>query len=511
MRPGWFEKQQRAGAASGRRGGASLFKLNSPASGFFPSTAAAAPLAAESTTMLSLPARSALSTFRLRTRTAGPVLASARAFSSSRAAFDPRKPPALLSLADLSVGQIQSLIDTAGQFKAVSKAISLADSDSAALRDNSEFEGEDVIRHSLAGQTIAIMFTKRSTRTRVASETSVNMLGGHPLFLAPSDIQLGVNETLYDSAKVISSMVDGIFARVGSHDDIEVLAKESAVPVVNALSERYHPTQILADLLTMAENFPRAEANAQSTSPAGTSLRALAGLKVAWVGDSNNILNDILVAFPRLGIDVSVAAPVPKDGMYAKDPVVFSTLDKLLAALPEDETFAKAGYRPGKVTWTHSPEEAVAGADILVTDTWISMGDEASKEQRLRDFEGFQITEDLARRGGANPSWKFMHCLPRKPQEVDDEVFYGPRSLVFPEAENRKWTIMAIFEYVNLLHPHPGRHSMLCFADTTLSIQSRIRPLGALKMSNSLRSTGNNSQWIENHSRAHRRHMAGWR
>lgn len=400
--------------------------------------------------MLGLPARTALSAFRVRIPQTGAALASARPFSSSSPWFEPRKPPALLSLADLNVGQIQSLVDTASQFKTYSKAVSLADTDSATLREASELEEDDVIPQSLTGQNIAMVFSKRSTRTRLAAETSINTLGGHPLFLAPSDIQLGVNETLYDSAKVISSMVDGIMARVGSHEEIESLAANSAVPVVNALSARYHPTQILADLLTMVEHFPRSETNAQLASPAGTSLRALAGLKVAWVGDSNNILNDILVAFPRLGIDVSVAAPAPKDGMYEKDPVVFSTLDRLLDQLPQDETFAKGAYRPGTVSWTHTPEEAVAGANVLVTDTWISMGDEGSKAQRLRDFAGFQITEELARRGGANPDWKFMHCLPRKPQEVDDQVFYGPRSLVFPEAANRKWTIMAVFEYVSL-------------------------------------------------------------
>jgi ornithine carbamoyltransferase len=216
----------------------------------------------------------------------------------------------------------------------------------------------------------------------------------------------------------------------------QTLAAESTVPVVNALSARYHPTQILADLLTLVEHYPSSSESAQSTSAEGTSLQALAGKTIAWVGDSNNILNDMLVSMPRLGMHLNVATPKPSGGMYERDEVVWSTMQEGL----------KGSSSAGKVNWTHDPLEAVHNADVIVTDTWISMGDEESKEQRLRDFRGFQVTEELAKKGGAKQDWKFMHCLPRKQQEVDDEVFYGPRSIVFPEAENRKWTIMAIFE-----------------------------------------------------------------
>lgn len=205
------------------------------------------------------------------------------------------------------------------------------------------------------------------------------------------------------------------------------------MPVINALSARYHPTQILADLQTMLEIY------APTSSP--TSLTSLAGLKVAWVGDSNNILNDMLVAYPRLGINLSVATP--KGSAYARDELVWGTMQDGLSAL------SKSGTSPvalGQVTWSNDPAEAVKDADIIVTDTWISMGDEAQKEQRLRDFKGFQVTEEMAKQGGAKPDWKFMHCLPRKGDEVDDEVFYSDRSVVFPEAENRKWTIMSLFD-----------------------------------------------------------------
>ncbi|WFD27290.1 ornithine carbamoyltransferase [Malassezia nana] len=340
-----------------------------------------------------------------------------RALSTNRAGV-----PQLLTLAELSLEEIEGVLQRAAELKRTVKHTALG------VRD---------LEPSLAGKTIAILFSKRSTRTRVASESSVAALGGHGMFLAPSDIQLGVNESLLDTARVISSMVEGIMARVGGHEEIEGLANESMVPVINALSSRFHPTQILADLLTMLE----------LEAPEGAALPKLAGLagrKVAWVGDSNNILNDMLVTYPRLGMHLSVATP--SGPAYERDPVVWDMMQQGL----RDQRAA------GQVEWSHDPQQAVRDADFIVTDTWcvhvthtrISMGDEAQKDQRLRDFQGFQVTDELATRGGAKPDWKFLHCLPRKAQEVSDEVFYGPRSLVFPEAENRKWTIMACFEYV---------------------------------------------------------------
>ncbi|KAN0060000.1 ornithine carbamoyltransferase [Thecaphora frezii] len=358
--------------------------------------------------------------------------ASASASSASSSAAP--KPPHLLTLADLSPTQIQSLLQSAIDFKAACKASSLATP--AAHRKQLPHNGLP-LPQSLKGKSIAIMFSKRSTRTRVASETSVATLGGHPLFLSPSDIQLGVNESLFDTARVVSSMVDGIMARVGGHEEVETLAANSSVPVVNALSARYHPTQILADLQTMLEIFP---AGSSSSSSVSSDLTSLAGLKVAWVGDSNNILNDMLVAYPRLGINLSVATP--KGKAYERDEMVWGAMQDGLSELKRYPTSVSSGH----VTWSNDPLEAVKDADVIVTDTWISMGDEAQKEQRLRDFAGFQVTEEMAKKGGAKPDWKFMHCLPRKADEVDDQVFYSDRSVVFPEAENRKWTIMAIFD-----------------------------------------------------------------
>ncbi|CAO1635899.1 unnamed protein product [Sympodiomycopsis kandeliae] len=350
-------------------------------------------------------------------------LASARQYATTQGSSSTPTPPHLLTLADLSTEQIQSILTHSMNLKQTIKADTLS-------KIKGAVNTHEPVEQTLQGKSIAIMFSKRSTRTRVASETSIAKLGGTPMFLGPSDIQLGVNESLYDTAKVISSMVDGIMARVGHHDEIVTLAKNSTVPVINALSHQYHPTQILADLLTMLETYGKANSS---------DLSSLAGLKVAWVGDSNNILNDMLVAFPRLGINLSVATPKG----YDRDEQVWGRMQDGISAQRQKGS----NITLGNVEWTNDPAIAVKDADILVTDTWISMGDESSKEQRLKDFAGFQITEEMARKGNAKPDWKFMHCLPRKSQEVDDQVFYSTqRSLVFPEAENRKWTIMALFD-----------------------------------------------------------------
>lgn len=235
------------------------------------------------------------------------------------------------------------------------------------------------------------------------------------MFLGKDDIQLGVNESLYDTSLVISSMTSCMVARVGPHSDVANLAKHSSVPVINALSNDYHPLQTIADFLTIHEAFPSKSSD----------LLDLQGLKIAWVGDSNNVLFDLAIASLKLGVHISVASP---EGF------------KIPAAMKEIILSAAQGVSsPGKLTETSIPEEAIKDADILVTDTWVSMGQEEESAKRLKAFAGYQITNELATRGGAKEGWKFMHCLPRHPEEVSDEVFYSPRSLVFPEAENRLW------------------------------------------------------------------------
>lgn len=349
----------------------------------------------------------------------------------------PSTPPHLLTLADLSIDQLQSILRTALAFKILNRR---------SVRESLPRQKTTPFYGSLLGNTVALIFSKRSTRTRVASETSIASLGGHSMFLGKEDIQLGVNETLEDSAKVIGSMVDGIMARVFAHEEVEALANGSGVPVINALSDLWHPTQILADLLTMYEMFTPNHSNWLSnleiypTAPQQSALRqvnkldileSFKGKKVAWVGDTNNVLNDMLVTFPRLGMTISVASPKGYDKVD----------DRVWKRVIE-------GGHSDKVILTNSPEEALKDADIAVTDTWISMGQEDEKATRLSAFAGYQITESLCTKAGAKPDWKFMHCLPRKQEEVDDDVFYGKRSVVFQEAENRKWTIMACFDHL---------------------------------------------------------------
>lgn len=245
------------------------------------------------------------------------------------------------------------------------------------------------------------------------------------MFLGKDDIQLGVNESLYDTAVVISSMVSAIVARVGPHSDVADLAKHSSVPVINALSDLYHPLQTIADYLTIYESFP-------SEGGSATSL-GIEGLKIAWVGDANNVLFDLCIGARKLGVNVAVATP--------KGYEIPAQMKAII-----DDAGESVGENFGKITETAHPEDAVKDADILVTDTWVSMGQEAETQKRLKDFEGFQITSNLAKRGGAKPDWKFMHCLPRHPEEVADEVFYSPRSLVFHEAENRLWAAISALE-----------------------------------------------------------------
>lgn len=276
----------------------------------------------------------------------------------------------------------------------------------------------------LSNKTIAMTFSKRSTRTRVSTEAAVTIMGGHPMFLGKDDIQLGVNESLYDTSVVISSMTSCIVARVGPHSDVATLAKHSSVPVINALSDDFHPLQTIADYLTIVEAFP----SSQST---GSGL-GLDGLKIAWVGDSNNVLFDLAIASVKMGVDIAVASPT---GYGIPD-----SMKQLINAA------AQGVSSPGKLSETTVPEEAIKDADVLVTDTWISMGQESEKQKRLQAFTGYQITNDLAKRGGAKEGWKFMHCLPRHPEEVADEVFYSDRSLVFPEAENRLWAAISALE-----------------------------------------------------------------
>ncbi|KAL2759558.1 hypothetical protein ACRALDRAFT_2094157 [Sodiomyces alcalophilus JCM 7366] len=318
-------------------------------------------------------------------------------------------PRHLMSISDLSPTEFATLVRNAAAHKKAVKA----------------GQTPPALSSSLTGKTVAMMFSKRSTRTRVSTEAAVALMGGHPMFLGSSDIQLGVNESLYDTSKVISSMTSCMVARVGPHSDVANLAKDSSVPVINALSDDFHPLQIIADFLTIHEAFPASASSDKSDL-------GVRGLKVAWVGDSNNVLFDLAIGCVKMGVDIAVASPAGYGIPEAMKQVISSA--------------AHGVSSPGRLSQTTVPEEAIKDADVLVTDTWISMGQEEETQRRLKAFAGYQITNDLAKRGGAKEGWKFMHCLPRHPEEVADEVFYSPRSLVFPEAENRLWAAIAALE-----------------------------------------------------------------
>ena len=253
-------------------------------------------------------------------------------------------------------------------------------------------------------QTVALIFDKTSTRTRVSFAVGVADLGGVPLIIDSQSSQMGAKESVADTARVLGRQVSQIVWRTYAHAGLEEMAQHAGVPVINSLSDDYHPCQILADLLTITEHKGK-----------------LAGLKIAYVGDaSNNMANSYLVGCATAGMHVSVAGPanyLPDGGVVAR------------AAAIADQT-------GGSVSVFGEPHLAVADADVVVTDTWISMGQEAEKEQRIRDFAGFTIDQEMF--NAAKPDAIFMHCLPAyRGYEVSADVIDGPRSVIWDEAENR--------------------------------------------------------------------------
>ena len=255
----------------------------------------------------------------------------------------------------------------------------------------------------LTGRTLAMIFAKPSTRTRVSFEIGMRHLGGHALFLSASDIQLGSGESLPDTARVLGRMANGIVARTYAQEDVEELARYAHVPVINGLSNLLHPCQALADLLTIQEKKGRLE-----------------GLQLAYVGDSNNVTHSLLEAGAKVGMHVRVGSPKG----YEPDPELW-------------ERAAAAARRTGaKLEVTEDPVEAVRGAHIVYTDTWVSMGWEAEREERMRTFRPYQVNPKLL--SHAHPDHLFMHCLPaHRGEEVTPDIIDGPRSVVFDEAENR--------------------------------------------------------------------------
>lgn len=260
-----------------------------------------------------------------------------------------------------------------------------------------------VEHHILKGKTLGMIFTKSSTRTRVSFETGMFQLGGYPLFLSSADIQLGRGETIYDTAQVLSRYLDGIMIRTFDQSDVEGLATHGSIPVINGLTDLMHPCQILADLFTVLEHK-------------GT----LKGLKLAYIGDGNNVANSLLHGCSKVGMDISVASP---KGHTCNEAII-------------SEAIEDAKSSGSRIVMTNDPAEAVKGADVVYTDTWVSMGQEAEKEERLKIFEPYRVDSDLF--SLADKDAVFLHCLPAyRGYEVTGDVIDGPRSLIFDEAENR--------------------------------------------------------------------------
>ncbi len=286
-----------------------------------------------------------------------------------------------LSLRDFTPQEIARLLDLALQIKANPGAFA----------------------HALDCKTLAMIFEKPSLRTRVTFDVGVQQLGGHPLYLSPAEISLGKRESVHDVAKNLERMVQGIMIRTFAHEIVTEMAKHASVPVINGLTDYSHPCQAMADYLTILETKGK-----------------IAGLKVAYVGDGNNVAHSLMFAGAQLGAAVWIATP-PK---FEPDPVATRWAR------------ARAAETGGHVRLTNDPAEAAEQADVVYTDVWASMGQEAEAAKRKEIFRPFQVNEELFAR--AKHDAIFLHCLPaHRGDEVTDEVIDSPRSMVFPQAENR--------------------------------------------------------------------------
>jgi|TARA_B110000459_G_C16617211_1_gene499595 ornithine carbamoyltransferase len=275
-------------------------------------------------------------------------------------------------------------------------------------------QSDEVAMNFMPLDTLAIgsIYEKPSTRTRVSFEVGINRLGGYPLTLLKNDIQLGKSETVGDTSQVLSRFLGGMTYRCFSHDDVTELAANADVPVINALSDKHHPCQAAADLMTVLEHFDEPSE-----------------ITVAWVGDGNNVLHDLMLACAMLGIDINYAVP---EGYEPDEAIVARTM-------------ALAEKNDCKVTMMHDPIEAVSHAHVVYTDVFISMGEEHMKD-KVQAFDGFQVNEDMV--SNMDETWKFMHCLPaHRGDEVTNWVMDHKNSIVFDQAENRMWAQMSLLAY----------------------------------------------------------------
>ena len=297
----------------------------------------------------------------------------------------------MLSIHDLSVEEVQEILALAAELKAKQKA--------------------GIEHHLLKGKTLGMIFEKSSTRTRVSFETGMYQLGGQALFLSSRDLQLGRGEPIKDTARVLSRYLDGIMIRTFGHDRVEELAEYASIPVINALTDLLHPCQVLTDLLTIREHKGK----------------ELKGLKMAYVGDGNNMTNSYMYGCAKVGM--TFVAATPED--YRPDEIVMKN------------AIADAKSTGASITLVTDPKEAVKDADIIVTDTWASMGQEDEHDARKKIFAPYQVNQKLL--NGADKRAIVMHCLPAyRGEEITEDVFEANANVIFDEAENRLHTQKAI-------------------------------------------------------------------
>ena len=302
----------------------------------------------------------------------------------------------LLSIHELSAADVEEILTLAADLKAKQKA--------------------GIPHKLLAGKTLGMIFEKSSTRTRVSFEVGMYQLGGQALFLSSRDLQLGRGEPIKDTARVLSRYLDGIMIRTYGHERIEELARYADIPVINALSDLLHPCQALTDLLTIREYKGK----------------NLAGLKMAYVGDGNNMTHSLMYAAAKVGMNFAAATP---EGYEPNAEVVTNAK-------------ADAAATGATITITHNPMEAVAGADVIVTDTWASMGQEAEHDARTAVFRPYQVNWELVAESG-NARCIVMHCLPAyRGEEITEDVFEEFADVIFDEAENRLHVQKAIMALV---------------------------------------------------------------
>jgi len=284
----------------------------------------------------------------------------------------------ILSILDLTTDEINTILDDAIRLK--------------------KERSDGIVHRHLAGRTLGMIFEKSSTRTRISFDVGMYELGGYALYLNPRDMQLDRGEAIPDTARVLSRYLSAAMIRANSHGSIEIFSDYSTIPVINGLSDKEHPCQILADLMTLKERFGD-----------------LSGLHLAWVGDGNNVCNSLILSTILTGMKVSVAVPPG----YEPNPDCIGLAESM-----------------GNVTFHRTPQEAVAGADAVYTDTWISMGNEDEQDARLKAFAPYSVTSALL--GNASEDAVVLHCLPaHRGFEITDEVLDGPQSAVWDQAENR--------------------------------------------------------------------------